>query len=196
MPENILENYINEIFKDRLYFGESIEKYLQSHALTDKNILDLEKSDLVKLITKAIVAIYILQSDLSESRNTYFSDMKAKTLSNVDGVEYLKDYNDLSKFASNIIENLPSLLEKKAKDALSENAKLGSAARLANSDKQKALKNIEAEFKNSSYPFHKRGYRAKFCREMLNKYTDITDIKTIERLFDKLKLKKNTLSAS
>ncbi len=196
MTENTLENYLNEIFKDRLYFGESIEKYLQSHALSDKSILNSEKSELINLLTKAIVAIYILQSDLSECRNTYFTDMRAKTLSNVEGVDYYKDYIDLSKFASNIIENLPAMLEKKAKKTLSENAKLGSAARLANSDKQKALKNIETDFRNSTYPFHKRGYRAKFCREMLNKYTDITDIKTIERLFNRLKLAKNTLSAS
>ena len=68
--------------------------------------------------------------------------------------------------------------------------------RLKNDKKQLALIEIEGELNNSTYPFDKRGHRAKFCKEMLAKYTEIQDIKTIERLFDRLKKAKNTHLAS
>ena len=68
--------------------------------------------------------------------------------------------------------------------------------RLKNDPKQVALRKVEQDLLNCNYHFNKRGYRAKFCKEMLEKYTEIKDIKTIERLFDRLNKAKNTPSAS
>ncbi len=63
--------------------------------------------------------------------------------------------------------------------------------RLINSPIKSAQNNIEEEFKASKYPFDVRGYRAKFCKEMWNKYPIITSLSTIETLFDSLnKLRK------
>lgn len=78
----------------------------------------------------------------------------------------------------------------------SDMAKYSVSIKLKNDPKQIALKEIENEFNNSLYPFHKRGYRAKFCKEMQEKHIEIKDIKTIERLFDRMRKHRNTPSAS
>lgn len=65
-------------------------------------------------------------------------------------------------------------------------------AKLAKDPKQLALREIKAHFKESIYPFDKRGYRAKFCKEMAAKYPIIENIKTIENLFDLLRSEQNT----
>ena len=58
--------------------------------------------------------------------------------------------------------------------------------RLENDPKQLALKSIEKDFRESSYPFKVRGYKTKFTNEMWKKYPEIENIKTIERLVSKL----------
>ena len=65
-------------------------------------------------------------------------------------------------------------------------AKVAANARIANDPKQLKLLAIEREFINCNYPFQKRGYKAKFAREMHNKYPEIESIKTIEKLISKL----------
>ena len=68
-------------------------------------------------------------------------------------------------------------------------AKAGKAAH-ANSPKQKIKKEVEQNFIESSYPFHKHGYTAKFVRDMQVKYPEIENIKTIEKWVAELKRKK------
>ena len=62
----------------------------------------------------------------------------------------------------------------------------GAEVMLANCPVQSAKKNIEEEYKIVKNQFKRRGYSAQFIREMKEKYTKITDIKTIERLVTKL----------
>ncbi len=192
MVESKLESYLNEILKDREFFGEPIEEYLQTHYLADTEVLNLDKADLIKLLTKSLVAISALQSDLIESYETYRNDMSATTMAFNEGIDYLKDYSNMVQLNATILKNLPDMMEKKAKQALSNNAKLGSIAKLKNDPKQLILKEIEVLYKSSTYPFHKRGYRAKFCKEMAAKYPIIENIKAIENLFDRLRKSENT----
>ena len=67
--------------------------------------------------------------------------------------------------------------------------KAGKAAH-ANSPKQKIKEEVEQNFIESSYPFHKHGYTAKFVRDMQVKYPEIENIKTIEKWVAELKRKK------
>lgn len=73
------------------------------------------------------------------------------------------------------------------KNDRSVNARKAANARLASDPKQLALKEIEKEFNASKYPFNKRGYTAKFVKEMAEKYTVIKDSKSIANLVAKLK---------
>ena len=58
--------------------------------------------------------------------------------------------------------------------------------RLAKDPKQLALKEIAVHYETKKEQFKRRGYSAQFIREMHQKYPEITDIKTIERLVTKL----------
>ena len=82
--------------------------------------------------------------------------------------------------------NFNECYEQIVRKVLSVNAKKGAAAMLLKNPKQKALKAIKADFHQSTYPFHKRGYKAKFAKEMLEKYPVIADIKSINRLVAEL----------
>ena len=58
--------------------------------------------------------------------------------------------------------------------------------RLSKDPKQLALKEIAVHYETKKEQFQRRGYSAQFIREMHQKYPEITDIKTIERLVAKL----------
>lgn len=82
-----------------------------------------------------------------------------------------------------IIAKVDLKAQKKSRNYL---AKVAANARIAKDPKQLKLLAIEKEFINCNYPFQKRGYKAKFAREMHNKYPEIESIKTIEKLITKL----------
>ena len=82
-----------------------------------------------------------------------------------------------------ILAKVDSKAQKKSRTYL---AKIAANARIAKDPKQLKLLAIEREFIICNYPFHKRGYKIKFAREMHNKYPEIESIKTIENLISKL----------
>ena len=89
-----------------------------------------------------------------------------------------------------IEKQIPTLIQSKISE---QNSKAGKAAH-ANSpeyaEKQKIRKEVEQQFKDSSYPFHKRGYTAKFVNEMVARYPKIKSQKTIEKWVAEFKKKK------
>ena len=198
---------MDEILENSMFQGVPINDYLESHRLKDKEILKLTKPELIKLLTKAIFVILRLQEikieilRRAEVDINKFADKAFKALSQIDTThsqigELLEINQTITQYYLKLNKSLPKIKEKAVREAATKQGQKGAIAKLANDPKQASLRLIEREFHNSAYPFNKHGYRAKFCKEMLEKYTEIKDIKTIERLFDRLKKAKNTPSAS
>lgn len=104
-----------------------------------------------------------------------------------------KTKHELLIVVAKIMSDAPNRIVQAMKAQRKINSNNALIAKLEKDPKQLALKNIRTEFENSTYPFNKRGYRAKFCKEMLEKHTQIEDIKSIENLFDRLKKEKYPL---
>lgn len=85
-----------------------------------------------------------------------------------------------------IEKQIPALIQSEITERAS---KAGKAAH-ANTDKQKIKKEVEQQFNDSSYPFHKRGYTTKFVNEMCKKYPKIENIKTIQNWVAEMKKSK------
>ena len=92
--------------------------------------------------------------------------------------------NARTRFATE--KQLPTLIQSAIKERAS---KAGKAAH-ANSPKQKIKMEIEQQFKDSTYPFNKRGYTTKFVNEMCKKYPKIENIKTIQNWVAEMKKSK------
>ncbi len=75
-------------------------------------------------------------------------------------------------------------------------AKENANKRLENDSIQLAKNQIEQEYWQQKDQFKRRGYSAQFKREMSEKYPEITDIKTIERLITKLNKKNDDYPSS
>lgn len=78
----------------------------------------------------------------------------------------------------------------KIKERASKAGKAAHANSPVYAKKQQIKKEVEQQFKDSSYPFDKRGYTAKFVKEMAERYPEIENIKTIEKWVAELKKKK------
>ena len=202
---------MDEILENSMFQGVPINDYLESHRLKDKEILKLTKPELIKLLTKAIFVILRLQEikiEILRRAEVDINKFADKALSQIDTThsqidtihsqigELLEFNQTITQHYLKLNKSLPKIKEKAVREAATKQGQKGAIAKLANDPKQASLRLIEREFHNSAYPFNKHGYRAKFCKEMLEKYTEIKDIKTIERLFDRLKKAKNTPSAS
>lgn len=156
---------------------------------------DYSKEELLHHINQLLFGLTCLGLDLILQKH---SNVKLKVQMICTAYQMGLHTSRIEKQIENKFENrvIPDQIALAMKQALSKNAKKAVEEKLKKDPKQAALKNIETEFNLSKYPFQKRGYRAKFCKEMIEKYPIITDIKTIERLFDKLKKDKNTPSSS
>lgn len=76
---------------------------------------------------------------------------------------------------------------------LAINALNAALARLAGDPKQKALKEIDILYSEQKSQFKRRGYTAKFVRDMHDKYPVIEDQKTIARRVAKLNKKNESI---
>ena len=81
-----------------------------------------------------------------------------------------------------------------SKDANTESARTKAYKTHENHPATLALKKVEIDYKVEQAKFSNRGHRADFVRRMADKYPVIQDIKTIENLVDKLKLKNPHIS--
>ena len=198
MAINKLDELLNELIENAQIFDMPVTEYLKKYELADEAILQLEKSELIKLFTKAMIAITVMQSEHCEhlrwSKDTTISSYKAHAKTLEENLDLAKAFDVQNSTISMLFKQIPLVSEKSGKLALSENARTAAKIRLENDGKQLALKEIEGHFKASTYPFDKRGYIAKFVREMGSKYPIIESYKTIEKLV--AKLKKNTPPAS
>jgi hypothetical protein len=101
----------------------------------------------------------------------------------------MKPIHDCEKF---INENsfdfwdLISLITIAKRDAISASAQKKAFTKLANDPKQKALAKIEQHYEANKTQFKRRGFSARFIREMHSKYPIIESQKTIENLVSAL----------
>ena len=91
-----------------------------------------------------------------------------------------KDFLDFIELIKKVSRTEGVLFEKKNRP------KYLAYRRLSKDPKQLALKEIAVHYETKKEQFKRRGYSAQFIREMHQKYPEITDIKTIERLVAKL----------
>ncbi|PPD56797.1 MAG: hypothetical protein CTY10_02455 [Methylotenera sp.] len=96
--------------------------------------------------------------------------------------------NVIANAAIPAIINYEPALEKQIRLSKSNFAKGNARKKVANDPKNQALKDIEIEFKNSKYPFNKRGYKTKFAKEMQAKYPVLADTRAIINLVNRLLL--------
>ena len=97
---------------------------------------------------------------------------------------YTLEANTWHHFLKNIVTS-----DKEMKEILSNRASQAAKARYAKDPKQKCIKEIEEKFIKDKGKFERRGYGAKFVKEMGEQYPEIESYKTIEKLVTKLKKK-------
>ena len=198
MAINKLDELLNELIENAQIFDMPVTEYLKKYELADEAILQLEKSELIKLFTKAMIAITVMQSEHCEhlrwSEDITISSYEAHKKTIEESLDLAKAFEVQNSTIPILLKQMRLVSEKSGKLALSKNARTAAKIRLKNDCKQLALKEIEGHFKASTYPFDKRGYTAQFVREMESKYPIIKSYKTIEKLV--AKLKKNTPLAS
>ena len=102
----------------------------------------------------------------------------------VDGVTLMSIVSNLDDETTAIVK---IKVREERENILDNVQRKGAKNMLADCPKQLALKEISEHFHASPYPFNKRGYAAKFVREMATKYPIIESYKTIEKLVTKLK---------
>ena len=91
-----------------------------------------------------------------------------------------KDFLDFIELIKKVSRTEGVLIERKSRP------KYLAYRRLAKDPKQLAKKEITIHYETKRKEFKRHGYSAIFIREMHQKYPEITDIKTIERLVTKL----------
>ena len=157
-------------------YGE-LEGGLQAIKIKTPKELEYAEVEASNLIKEIIYAEKYKKSEIKSQKiiEAYLSD--SSTLDDIDLI--IKD-NPIDVYT------LWFILNKKADLDASARGRQAVMVKLEKDIKQLALKEIKANFFMSTYPFDKRGYRAKFCKEMAAQYPVIDSIKTIENLFDTL----------
>lgn len=67
----VLEGFLNDILKDAEYDGMSALDWLEQGLCVDKFTLQLDKPELLKLVSKALVAIAVQQNNYSKTIENY-----------------------------------------------------------------------------------------------------------------------------
>ena len=153
--------------------------------------VDYENCDVDKALSDSSPATFDIIQYLHELMSLY-DDMLEAQSKLIKNLSRRLNFNQEIDVVQNLLLEVTHKLEinickyAARKEQKKEQASKGGFARALNDPKHKAIKAIEMEFSSSSYQFNTRGYKAKFAREMLEKYPVITDIKSINRLVAKL----------
>ena len=158
--------------KSEINLTDISDRYFDSYChLIDEGLNSVDKSQIIKSIAYHLISLKFTEHGFINLVQLYKNVGQPA-------------YEDKIKHINSLISRNSYLNQKVENHTLAR--RKGAEVMLANCPVQLAKKNIEEEYKIVKNQFKRRGYSAQFIREMKEKYTKITDIKTIERLVTKL----------
>lgn len=176
IQQMLKESFPASEYEELLKYTAELYLNLRDSIGLAKNIQELN-NDLINLAMKNDKCINEVKYAFNEMSKVYEQNKVTRIEQDV---KINQKVQDLYKVSTNIIEELPA-------KARSETARTAGRARAANDEKTKALDEIEKIALEKKEEFSRRGFQAKFIRDMLESYTLIEDEKSIEKRLKKLK---------